>query len=72
MNEVTGTYFSEEPTVTGDAFLAMIEYVALRYASVGTVFQLDGAPPIFSRCVRAFLDREFHDRWTLTKRGTHS
>jgi hypothetical protein len=53
----------EEPTVTGDTFLAVMENTALRYAPVGTVFQLGGTSPHFSHRVRAFLDRECHDRW---------
>jgi hypothetical protein len=33
----------------------------------GIVFQLDGAPPHFSRHVCAFLDREFPDCWLETE-----
>jgi len=34
------------------------------HVSVGTVLQSGGTPLRFSRRVRAFLDREFPDRWT--------
>jgi hypothetical protein len=61
-NKVNDPFFIAEPTVTGDNFLAMIENTALRHAPVGTILQLDGAPPHFSRRVRDFLDREFPDR----------
>jgi hypothetical protein len=50
--------------VTGDAFLVMVENNALRHLPVGTVFQLNGALPHFSRRVGDFLDGEFLDRWT--------
>jgi len=42
-------------------FLTMMESTALHHVPVGTVFQLDGAPPHFSQHVCAFLDREFSD-----------
>jgi len=50
---------SEGPTVTGDTSLAMMENTALRHVPVGTVFQLDGAPPHFCHRFVAFLDRSF-------------
>jgi hypothetical protein len=45
--------------VTGDNFLAMMENNALSHVTLGTVFQLDGAPPHFFHHVDAFMDREF-------------
>jgi len=41
----------------------MMENTALCHASVGTVYQSDGAPPHFFSHVRAFLGTEFPDRW---------
>jgi hypothetical protein len=52
--------FFEEPMVTGDIFLAVMENTALHHV-LGTVFQLDLAPPHFSHCVHVFLDRELRD-----------
>jgi hypothetical protein len=43
--------------------MAMMENTALRHVAVGTVFQLDEAPPHFSRCFRVFLDRELTYSW---------
>jgi len=40
-----------------------MENTALLHVPVGTVFQLDGAPPHFFCHVCAFLDREFPDPW---------
>jgi hypothetical protein len=57
--------------VPSDTFLAMMENTALCYVPVGTVFQLHFAPRYFFHCVRAFLDREFPDRW-IGIGGTHS
>jgi hypothetical protein len=54
-DKVIGPFFFEEPAVTGDTYL--------RHVTVATVSQTNGAPPHFSRRVRAFLDRgEFPDR----------
>jgi len=36
---------------------------------IPVVYQLDGAPPHFSRNVSAFLDREFPDRWIRIRLG---
>jgi hypothetical protein len=41
----------------------MMENTALRHDRVGAIFQSDGAPPHFSRPFRAFLYKEFPDRW---------
>jgi hypothetical protein len=57
-----GPFFFEAPAVTGEIFLSMVEKTTLCHVSVGTLLQLDGAPPHFC-LVRAFLDREFPDRW---------
>jgi hypothetical protein len=40
-----------------DTFMAVTENNALHYVLVGTAFQSHGAPPNFSCCVCAFLDR---------------
>jgi hypothetical protein len=49
----------------------MLENTALRLVLVGTVFQLDGLSLPFSLRVRAFLDREFTDRWKGRGVGSH-
>jgi hypothetical protein len=49
--------------VTSVTFLAVMEDTALCHVPVGAVFQLDGAPPHFSRHVLAFMDREFLYCW---------
>jgi hypothetical protein len=49
--------------VTGGTSLTMTKNTALCHVPVGTVVQLRGASPHFSRRVRAFLDREFPDHW---------
>jgi hypothetical protein len=36
-NKVIGPFFLEEPTVTDDTFLVMMENIALRHVPVGTV-----------------------------------
>jgi hypothetical protein len=41
----------------------MLEETALCHVPVGTVFQLDGAPPRFVCRVGFFLDREFPELW---------
>jgi len=58
-NKVFSPFFFEEPTVTGDTFLAMMENTALCHVHVGTVFQLDGVPFHFSCYVHDSKDREF-------------
>jgi hypothetical protein len=60
-HEVIGPLFFEEPVVSGDTFLAMMENTALRHISVETILQSDSAPPHFSSRVCDFLDREFPD-----------
>jgi hypothetical protein len=62
-NKVIWPLYSEDPMVTGDTVLAMMENNALRHATVGTVFQLYGATPLFSRQFRTFLDRNFPHHW---------
>jgi hypothetical protein len=59
---VTGL-FKKKTIVPGDIMLPMMENTALCHVFVRTVFQLDGAPPHFSHCVCAFLDREFPVCW---------
>jgi hypothetical protein len=61
-HKVTGPIFFEEPLVTGDTFLTLVENSALRHVPVGTVFQSNGATLHSSHLVHAFLDREFSDR----------
>jgi hypothetical protein len=68
-NKIIDPFFFEEPMVTGDNFLAMMENTASCHVPVGTVIQLDGAPPHLSHHVCAFLDREFPDCWI--RRGGH-
>jgi hypothetical protein len=58
-NKVIGSLFFEEPTVTGNTFLAMMKNIPLCHVPVGTVFLLDGALPHFSHHVHAFINREF-------------
>jgi hypothetical protein len=65
---VIGPFLFEEPTVTGDTFPAIMMNISLRHVPIGTVFQSGGAPPHFSRHVRAFLDKEFPDSW-IGRRG---
>jgi len=55
-NEVTDPFSFEEPTVTGDTFLAMLYNTVLCHVPVGTVFQSNGARHHFHR-VSDFLDR---------------
>jgi hypothetical protein len=62
-NKVTGPFLFEEPMVTGDTFLAMMDNTALCHIPVGTLFKLHGAPFHLSCHVHAFLDREFPDSW---------
>jgi hypothetical protein len=73
-NKFIGPSFSEEPTVTGDSFLAVMDNTALCHVHVRTVFQLHGAPTHFSHHVHAFLDREFPDHWVgwVGGGGAHS
>jgi len=61
--KVISPFFLEEPVVTDDTFLDMMENSVLCDVPMGTVFQLDGAPPHFSHCVHAFLDWQFSDIW---------
>jgi hypothetical protein len=63
--------FFEEPTVAGDTCLAMMENIAVRHNPVGTVRQLDDPLYHFSSSIRAFLAKEFHDRW-MGRRGPKS
>jgi hypothetical protein len=60
-NKVISPSCFEEPTVTGDTFLAVMDNTALCHVPAGTVSQSDSAPTHFSRRVSAFVDREFPD-----------
>jgi len=66
-DKLNGTFFSEEPMVTVDTFLPMTENIVLCHVPMGTVSQLNGAPPHFARRVRASLHRMFPDPWIGTK-----
>jgi hypothetical protein len=55
-NKVMVLSFFGEPMAVGDIFLSMVENNALYHVPVGTVFQLDGAPPHISHHFHAFLD----------------
>jgi hypothetical protein len=48
--------------VTGVTFPALMENTVLSPVPAGIAFQLDCAPPHFSRHVRDCVDREFSDR----------
>jgi hypothetical protein len=63
-SKVIGPSIFEEPTVTGDTFMVMMDNATFLDVPVGTVFQSDCAPLRFSRRVPTFLDREFLNRWT--------
>jgi hypothetical protein len=58
--KVTSPFFFEEPMVTSDRFLPTMEN---NHVSVRTLFQLGDAPPHFTQCVHALLDRKFPDCW---------
>jgi hypothetical protein len=60
---VNVSLFFEEPVMTGDIFLAMMENNALCYVPVGKLFWLFGAPPYFSSHIHTFQDRDFPDNW---------
>jgi hypothetical protein len=55
--------FFEEPTVTCDTFLDMMENTTFYHVPMRTVFQLDGTPPHIFQWFHAFLDKEFPDHW---------
>jgi hypothetical protein len=46
----------------------MVKNTAVHHVPVETVCQLDGAPPHFSRHIRAFLHMDFPARW-VRRRG---
>jgi hypothetical protein len=58
-----GPFSFEEPTVIGDIFLAMIKKTALGHVPLRAAFRFNGIPPHCYRSIRAFLYREFTDRW---------
>jgi hypothetical protein len=62
-NKVISPFLFEETMKTTNTFLATMENTVLHHVTVGTVFQLVGAPPHSSHHVCAFLDREFSDCW---------
>jgi len=47
-NRVFSPFFFEVSVVTDDTYLAMLDNTALHHVTMGTVFQLGGAPPYFS------------------------
>jgi len=67
-SKVINPFFFEEPMVTGHTFLGMMN-TALRHVHVGTIFQLDSAPPNFSSHVCALLNRGFSNHWTERRGG---
>jgi hypothetical protein len=46
-----------------DTFLAVMENSALHHVPLETIFPLVGAPPHFSCCVYACLDRKLPNHW---------
>jgi len=62
-NKVIFPFYSEEPTVTDDTFLAMKENTTLHYVPVGTAYHLHGAQPHFSHCIHDVLDGETSGHW---------
>ena len=62
---VVGPYFFTDPTVNGANYLDMLQTYAIpAIADIpDLVFQQDGAPPHWSRHVRAYLDATFGDAW---------
>ena len=64
-SQIVGPYFFEEPTVTGANYLEMLQTYAIPQLNriPHLVFQQDGAPPHWSRAVRAYLDDAFPDNW---------
>ena len=65
-NKVIGSFFFNEPTISANVYLDMLElYVApqLEGFQPWIIFQQDGAPPHWGSHVRRFLDATFPNRW---------
>jgi hypothetical protein len=65
--DVTG---HEDDSIKANEQGTLMKNTALYHVPVGTVFQLNGAPPHLSHCVRAFLDRQFPG-CHIGRGGTH-
>lgn len=66
---VIGPFFFEAP-VTGERYLDMLQtfFFPQVQQQRDFLFQQDGAPPHYARCVREWLDINFHGRW-IGRRG---
>ena len=67
-SKVYGPFFFAESTITGNVYLDMLEqFLEPQLVDDGIkntiVFQQDGAPPIFARIVRDYLNQAFPERW---------
>lgn len=66
VNEIIGPYYFDEPIVNAESYLHLLNnYFLPMLPSLppGTLFQQDGAPPHYSREVRALLDEKLPDLW---------
>jgi hypothetical protein len=66
-DRINGPFFFNEPTVTWNIYLEMLEQFAvpqLLPQQPNVIFQQDCAPPHWSMDVRVFLDRTFPLLWT--------
>ena len=66
VNKVIGPYYFDEPIVNAESYLHLLNnYFLPMLPSLppGTLFQQDGAPPHYSREVRALLDEKLPDLW---------
>ena len=64
--QVLGPYFFEEPTITGADYLEILGTFAIpqmRQIPCSEEFKQDGAPPHWSKNVRAYLDATFPNAW---------
>ena len=70
-DRVYGPFFFEGNTVTGQAYLEMLQnwlFTLLQADSNDFIFQQDGAPPHWHLGVRAFLNENMPQRW-IGRRG---
>ena len=66
-NQVIGTYFFEDETITGENYLKMLkEYfhpiLVRKCIAKKIIFQQDGAPPHYETTARAWLKETFPGR----------
>lgn len=64
VNEITGPHKYDDPTVNGEKYLHSFNNYfppMLKSVPLDTLFQQDGAPPNYSRKVRALLDEKLPD-----------